>query len=87
MSVLVTCLKSPSATLKGRLVNLSAHGLSVIVDRELPEGSFKIQWGTCEFVGELIYCESHGTEFLAGMEVESPVYDTSKLTTTSKTLS
>jgi hypothetical protein len=85
--VTVTCLTPPGTPIKGRLANLSAHGLSVILSRELPAASaIKVEWGTYEFVGELVYCQPHGKEFLAGLNVETPVYDTKKSTTTSKSL-
>ncbi len=87
ISVKVTCMTPPGTPIKGRLANLSAHGLSVILSRELPSASaIKVEWGSYEFVGELIYCRPHGNEFIAGLTVETPVYDTKKSTTTSKSL-
>jgi hypothetical protein len=89
MPVKVTCLTPPMSPVKGRLANLSAHGLSVILERELPTGSSaRIEWGNTEFIGELIYCQPHGkgNEFLAGLNVETPVYDTKNSTASSKSL-
>jgi hypothetical protein len=81
----VTCLTDPAPPLKGRLANLSAHGLSVILKSELPAGSLlKVEWGSTEFVGELVYCQPYGSEFLMGLNVENPVYDTKKTATTRK---
>jgi hypothetical protein len=85
--VKVTCITPKGTPIKGRLANLSAHGLSVVLGRELPTGSaVKVEWGSSEFVGELIYCQPHGKEFLVGLTVENPVYDTKKSTTSSKSL-
>ncbi len=85
--VQVTCLTPPGTPIKGRLANLSAHGLSVIVGRELPAASsIKVEWGDTQFIGELVYCQPHGKEFLAGLNVETPVYDTKKSTGSSKSL-
>jgi hypothetical protein len=86
--VKVTCQTPPGIAIKGRLANLSAHGLSVIIGRELPTGSsVKVEWGVSEFVGELVYCHPHGREYLAGLAVETPVYDTKNSTSSSKSLS
>jgi hypothetical protein len=55
----------------------------------LPTGSSaRIEWGNTEFIGELIYCQPHGkgNEFLAGLNVETPVYDTKNSTASSKSL-
>jgi hypothetical protein len=85
--VKVTCLTSPGPAIKGRLANLSAHGLSVILNCELAPGSvLRVEWGNSEFVGELIHCQSHGKEFLLGLNVETPVYDTKKSASTGKTV-
>lgn len=85
MTVTVTCLNPPGTSAKGRLANLSAHGLSLILRRELAAGSaVKVEWENADFVGELVYCQPYGDEFLAGVEVEDPVYDTAKAALTGK---
>jgi hypothetical protein len=67
----------PSA--RARLADLSVHGLSLIVKDMLPVGSsIRVQWGSVAFMGEIIYCQAHGREFLAGLKVEDPVYETAK---------
>ncbi len=82
--VKVTCLTPPLPPVKGRLANLSAYGLSVIVGKELPHASsIKVEWGGCQFIGELVYCNPHGKEFLAGLNVETPIYETKKPAATS----
>jgi hypothetical protein len=79
ISVVVTRLTDSTPSLKGRLANLSAHGLSIILNCELPIGILlKIEWGNTEFVGELIHCQPYGSEFMLGVNVENPVYDTKK---------
>jgi hypothetical protein len=76
ISVKVTLLNNPDLWMKGRLASLSAHGLSVILGCELPAGAaVRVEWGSTAFVGELIYCQAHGQEYLAGLKVEEPVYD------------
>ncbi len=85
--VRVTCLTPPGAPIKGRLANLSAHGLSVILSHELPAAAaIKVEWGVYQFVGELVYCQPHGKEFIAGLNVEDPVYDTKKPAATSRSV-
>jgi hypothetical protein len=75
----VTCLNSPGPSIKGRLANLSAHGLSLILSRELPAGSaVRVEWGNTKFMGEVIYCLPYKDEFLVGLRVEDPVYDSGK---------
>ena len=79
ISVLVTCITGATPPLKGRLANLSVHGLSVILKDELFTGTLvKVEWGSTEFVGEIIYCQPYGNEFLLGLNVETPIYDTKK---------
>jgi len=79
LTVNVTCPDLPGSTLKARLADLSVHGLSLILSEELNIGSLlKVEWGTVTFMGELIYCQPHGQEFLVGLKVEDPVYETAK---------
>ena len=64
---------------KARLADLSVHGLSLILKDKLPIGVIvKVEWGTATFEGELVYCQPHGREFLAGLKVEDPVYETAR---------
>jgi hypothetical protein len=79
MTVKVTCLQTPDRSQKGRLANLSAHGLSLILSSELPTGTVaKVEWGSTNFVGEIIYCQPYLQEFLLGLRVNDPVYDATK---------
>jgi c-di-GMP-binding flagellar brake protein YcgR len=79
LSVKATCSDNPENPLKARLADLSAHGLSLIVREEMHIGSrVRVEWGDAAFEGELIYCEPRGDEFLIGLKVEDPVYDTAK---------
>jgi hypothetical protein len=79
LTVNVTCPDLPGSTIKARLADLSVHGLSLILSEELNIGSLlKVEWGTVTFMGELIYCQPHGQEFLVGLKVEDPVYETAK---------
>ena len=77
----------PGLSVKGRLANLSAHGISLILNCELPPGSaVKVEWGSTVLKGELIYCQPHGQEFLVGLKVEEPVYDTAQSSQSGKSL-
>jgi len=79
ITVQVTCLDYPGASIKGRLADLSAHGLSLILDRELAAGSaIRVEWGETALVGESVYCQPRGREFLIGLKVNDPVYDARK---------
>ncbi len=79
LTVNITCLDLPKNTSKARLADLSVHGLSLILDEELETGSLvKVEWGSATFMGELIYCHPHGEEFLAGLKVDDPVYETAR---------
>ena len=79
LTATVTCSDTPGLTTKARLADLSVHGLSLIVDKELSIGAAaKVQWGNVMFVGELVYCQPHGDEYLVGLKVEDPVYETAK---------
>jgi len=72
----VTCLEDQGTSMDGRLANLSAHGLSLIIPRELPTGTaVKVQWGNTDFVGQLLYCEPYGNEYRAGLQVDDPIYE------------
>jgi hypothetical protein len=79
LTVTVKCLDFRSGSCKARLADLSVHGLSLILKEKLPPASLvKVEWGTATFTGELIYCRPHGREFLAGLKVEDPVYETAR---------
>jgi hypothetical protein len=75
----ITCADLPSGTAKARLANLSVHGLSLIIDKKLHVGSIaKVEWGSVTFMGEVVYCQSHGRENIVGLKVDDPVYETAK---------
>jgi hypothetical protein len=79
LTVHITCPDLQCSTSKARLADLSIHGLSLILDEELPIGSLvKVEWGSVTFMGELVYCQPHGEEFLIGLKVDDPVYETVK---------
>jgi hypothetical protein len=79
LTVKVTCPELPDQNVRARLADLSVHGLSLILKDKLPVGSsVKVEWGETVFVGELIYCQPHGREFLAGLKVDDSVYETAK---------
>ncbi len=71
----VTCTEYAGGPIKCRLADLSVHGLSLILSRELPVGArVKVEWGSLTYEGELIHCRARGKEFVAGLKVEDPVY-------------
>ena len=79
LTVHVTCLDLPGFTKKARLADLSAHGLSLILEGKLNIGSsVRVEWGNCAFAGKTVYCRPHGREFLVGLEVHESIYDTAK---------
>lgn len=79
LTVKVTCPDLPGSSSSARLADLSAHGLSLILNRELNVGSsVRVEWGSCTFVGESVYCRPHGREFIVGLKVDDPVYDTAR---------
>ena len=79
LSVIVTCPDLPDQAAKGRLADLSVHGLSLILKDELKVGTLlRVEWGNTDFTGELIYCRPHGQEFLIGLRVEDSVYETAR---------
>jgi hypothetical protein len=79
LTVNVTCMDLPGSTSKARLADLSLHGLSLILNEKLHIGSsVTVEWGSYAFVGESIYCEPRGQEFLVGLKVEDPVYETAR---------
>jgi hypothetical protein len=46
---------------------------------KLPLSSMvRVEWGTETFMGELVYCQSRGDEFLIGLKVEDSVYETAR---------
>ena len=76
LTVNLTCLEFKAYKGKARLADLSAYGLSLILQDDLPIGAnVKVEWGESVRDGELIYCKPHGREFLAGLRVEDPVYE------------
>jgi hypothetical protein len=79
LSVNITCSDLPGQVFKARLSDLSVHGLSLILDKKLHVGSMvKVEWASATFVGELVYCQPHGNEFLIGLKVDDAVYETAK---------
>jgi hypothetical protein len=79
LTVKVSCPDFSLIKNKARLADLSVHGLSLILKEKLPVGAIvKVEWGDATFEGELVYCQPHGQEFLAGLKVEDPVYETAR---------
>lgn len=79
LTVNVSCADLPNGSCRARLADLSVHGLSLILKEKLPSTSLvKVEWGTVTFMGEIVYCQPHGREFLVGLKVEDPVYETAR---------
>ena len=79
LTVNVGCADLQTGSCKARLADLSVHGLSLILKEKLPVGSIvRVQWGTVTFMGELVYCQPRGQEFLVGLKVEDSVYETAR---------
>ncbi len=76
MIATVTGVDESDITMQGRLANLSAHGISLILKDTIPSGiTVKVEWGTAHVVGRLKYCKPYGDEYRAGIEVDDPIYD------------
>ncbi len=76
----VTCPEFGERPIKGRLADLSVHGLSLILTHELLVGArVRVEWGSLTYEGELIHCRARGKEFVAGLRVEDPVYATTRV--------
>ncbi|MBP1622861.1 MAG: PilZ domain [Acidobacteria bacterium] len=79
LTVNVSCPDLPGGRCKARLSDLSVHGLSLILKEKLPAAALvKVNWGSVAFKGELVYCKPHGGEFIVGLKVEDPVYETAR---------
>lgn len=79
LTVHVSCPDLKEGSCKARLSDLSVHGLSLILREELPDATrVRVHWGDVAFEGELVYCKPHGQEFLVGLKVEDPVYETAR---------
>jgi hypothetical protein len=79
MTVKVTCSELPGKTGRARLADVSANGLSLILNNQMRVGSsVKVEWGRYSFAGISIYCQPRGREFLIGLKVEDPAYDKAK---------
>jgi len=75
----VNCSDLRTGSCKARLSDLSVHGLSLILKEKVPVASLiKVEWGTVTFLGEAVYCQPHGKEFLVGLKVEDSVYETAR---------
>ena len=79
LTVNVSCSDLRTGSCKARLSDLSVHGLSVISPEKLSAACLvKVQWGTVTFMGEVVYCQPRGQEFLVGLKVEDSVYETAR---------
>jgi hypothetical protein len=73
MFVTITGVDDTVISMKGRLANLSAHGLSLILPGKVPSGiTVNVEWGEYKVRGQLIYCQPYGNEYRVGLEVEDP---------------
>ena len=73
--VRIICLTQPRDTFAGRLENISPFGVRLACPRNLPVGSLiKVELDEAILLGEVIYCQSQGQEYLTGLEVEEIVY-------------
>ena len=76
MFVTITGVDDTVVSMKGRLANLSAHGLSLILPGKVPSGIIvNVEWGEYKVQGQLIYCQPYGNEYRVGLEVEDPIYE------------
>ena len=79
LTVNVFSAELPGGSCRARLSDLSVHGLSLVMKDKLPPSSMvRVEWGTETFMGELVYCQPRGDEFLIGLKVEDSVYETAR---------
>ncbi|MDI9612543.1 MAG: PilZ domain-containing protein [Acidobacteriota bacterium] len=79
LTVNVTCAELPGSPVRARLADLSVHGLSLILQESLPEGTLvRVDWGDVTFTGELMYCKPQAGDYVIGLKVEDPVYETAR---------
>ena len=76
---MIVTIKSADESLvstKGRIANLSAHGLSLILPCEVPAGiTVHLEWGEYRVQGQFIYCQPYGDEYRVGLQVDDPIYE------------
>jgi hypothetical protein len=76
MFVTITGVDDPDVSMKGRIANLSAHGLSLILPGKVPSDiTVNAEWGEYHVQGRLIYCRPYGNEYRVGLQVEDPIYE------------
>ncbi len=76
---MISCSDLRTGSCKARISDLSVHGLSLILKEKVPVSAMvRVEWVTATFVGEVVYCQPHGKEFLVGLKVEDSVYETAR---------
>jgi hypothetical protein len=84
--VTVSNLEHRGTPLEGRLANVSANGIRLMLYRKLDPGTMvKVEWGNTLLLGEIIYCKAEGSEFAAGLELEDALYETDSLASLAET--
>jgi hypothetical protein len=74
--VTVKDLEKPQILLSGRLVNFSAQGSCIMLDRALRPGTMvRVEWGGTVLLGEIVYCWPSGPEYAAGLRLEDALYE------------
>jgi len=69
--VRVTLLDRPEDSLAGKVRDLSARGMGLVLREKLPAGTLiRVEWSDTLLLGEVIYCQRQGEEFIAGIEVD-----------------
>jgi hypothetical protein len=76
-SVSVTNLGVPGEALPGKIVNFSARGIRLLLEKEIVVGAIiKVELATTLLLGQVTYCIPEDAQFSVGMELEEAVYDT-----------
>jgi hypothetical protein len=76
-TVHITNLGVPGDPISGKIVNISARGIRLLLDNEIAIGTIiKVEWATTLLLGQIIYCIPEGKQYSVGMELEEAVYDT-----------
>lgn len=74
-TVTLTELEGPAPPTIGRLANVSATGVAVVVGREYEAGTvLRLECGQTQLFGTVVHCTPAGREFSLGIELEDAVY-------------
>ena len=75
LAALVTVFGDQEQKLNGTLVNAGDGGAQLRIDARIaPSTLVKIEYSDSFLLGEVVYCQSEGSEWLAGIKVEHALF-------------